>query len=99
MNLIEDSSGKEAGRLTEGDVIVSQITDTRDIAHYLAHLIGGRRDDLPAIVKKVNVLSGNAEVLVYYAPGIIGIARVASDLRVKLLEAKTQPWWKKIIPF
>ncbi len=99
VDLIEDDNGKEAGRLNNGDVIVSQITDTRDIAHYLAHLIGGRRDGLPAVVKKVAVEGEKADVLVHYAPGIIGIARVSPGMRVKLLEARTQPWWKKIIPF
>jgi hypothetical protein len=36
---------------------------------------------------------------VHYAPGIIGIARVKKDAKIRLLESKAQPWWKKIIPW
>lgn len=103
VNILEDEDGKEVDKIVEGDMVLSQITDTRDIAHYLAHLIGGRREGgmvpLPAVVKKISVLDNECEVQVHYAPGIIGIARVKKDLKVGLLESKTQPWWKKIIPW
>lgn len=103
VEVLEDKSGKEAERLAEGDVVLSQITDSRDIAHYLAHLIGGVREDgmipMPAVVRKVAVNSEESEVQLFYAPGIVGVARVKNDLRVKILETRSQPWWKKIIPW
>jgi hypothetical protein len=103
VDIPEDKDGKEVAKLVEGDMVLSQITDTRDIAHYLAHLIGGRREGgmvpLPAVVKKITVSENECEVQVHYAPGIIGIARVKNDIRIGLLESKTQPWWKKIIPW
>lgn len=103
VTLVEDKSGKEACRLAEGEVVLSQITDARDIAHYLAHLIGGMRESsmvpLPAVIKKVSVNGDEAEIQVYYAPGIVGIAHVKNDTKVKILEARSTPWWKKIIPW
>lgn len=103
VTMIEDKNGREAGKLTEGDVILTQITDGRDIAHYLAHLIGGKKEGsmvpLPAVVRKVVVNAGEAEVQVHYAPGIVGDAHVDPAMIVKLLETRTQPWWKKIIPW
>jgi len=103
VEILQDENGQEADKLSEGDMVLSRITDTRDIAHYLAHLIGGRKEGsmipLPAVVKKVSVNDSESEVQVHYAPGIIGTARVANNIKVKLLESKTQPWWKKIIPW
>lgn len=103
VSVIEDKNGTEVQRLEEGDVVLTQITDTRDIAHYLAHLIGGRKEEtlvpLPAIVKKVAASDGGLEIQLQYAPAIAGVARVAQDTSVKVLETRTQPWWKKIIPW
>jgi hypothetical protein len=98
-----DENGKEAERLSEGDVVLSRIVDKRDIAHYLTHLIGtleeGEASLLPAIIKEVSVNNEQSEVQVYYAPGIVGLARIDSKARVKVLEEKTTPWWKKIFPW
>lgn len=103
VNLVEDKNGKEVKDLAEGDTILSQIIDTRDIAHYLAHLIGGKSDGsmvpLPAIVKKISVNNEESEVQVYYSPNIIGLSHLKNDMKVKMIETKSQPWWKKIIPW
>jgi len=103
IHLVEDKSGREVTRLQEGDVVLSRITDTRDIAHYLAHLIGGVREGdmvpLPAVIRKVSVNAEGTEIQVYYAPGIVGLAQTASDSKVRIVEMKAQPWWKKIIPW
>ena len=99
----EDNNGKEANKLVEGDVVLARITDTRDIAHYLAHLIGGRKEGemipLPAVIKKISVNDCDSEAHVHFAPGIIGIARVKNDVKINIIESKAQPWWKKIIPW
>jgi len=103
VNIVEDSEGREVSKLVEGDMVLSQITDTRDIAHYLAHLIGGRREGdmipLPAVIKKIAVNDSDSEVQVHFAPGIIGVAKVKNDVKINILESKFQPWWKKIIPW
>jgi len=101
VGLIEDKNGKQASRLSEGEAVMTTITDTRDIAHYLAHLIGSRKDEyntpLPAMIKKITAKKNEYEVQVYYSPGIIGVAKVSNDFRVKLSDEKNLPWWKKII--
>jgi hypothetical protein len=103
VTLVEDKGGKEASRLADGEVVLSQITDARDIAHYLAHLIGGMREGsmipLPAVIRKIAVNTEESEIQVYYAPGIVGIAHVKNETKVRILETKNQPWWKKIIPW
>jgi hypothetical protein len=103
VKISEDPGGKEVSKLAEGDMVLSQITDTRDIAHYLAHLIGGRREGdmvpLPAVIKKISVNDSDSEVQVHFAPGIIGVAKVKNDVKINILESKSLPWWKKIIPW
>ena len=104
VDIIQDASGKDISRLGEGEVILTKISDTRDIAHYLANLIGGRREGamvpLPAVVKKVSMQSLDSfKVQVYYAPGIVGEGLIGRGTLIKIIEPKTDPWWKKIIPW
>lgn len=98
-----DENGREIGHLSEGDVIITRITDTRDIAHYLAHLVGAKKEGemvpLPTSIKKIAVSGETAEVQVYFAPHIVGVARVAPDARVKTVAHRLPSWWKKILPF
>ncbi|MBN1824577.1 MAG: hypothetical protein JW803_09700 [Endomicrobiales bacterium] len=101
--LIEDRGGKDVSKLEENDIVLSQITDERDIAHYLAHLIGGKKDGdmvpIPAVVKKIIATPADSEVQVYFAPSIIGNAKMSNDAKIKIIETREAPWWKKIIPW
>lgn len=103
VGLLEDEAGKEAPKLAEGEVVLSKITDERDIAHYLAHLIGGKSGGemipLPSSVRKVASTDGECEVQVYLAPGVAGIAKIGADKKIRVIEAGNHPWWKKIIPW
>ena len=103
VEILEDSKGKPAKKITEGDMVLSLITDERDIAHYLAHLIGGRKDGamipLPASVKKVSSKNNEFEIYLHYAPSITGIAKIKGNSILKVLETQNRPWWRKIIPF
>ncbi|MBN1621044.1 MAG: hypothetical protein JW871_00450 [Endomicrobiales bacterium] len=100
---IEDEGGKEANRLMEGEVIVSKIVDNRDIAHYLTHLIGSHRDGemipQPAVIRRITNDDIESEIQVCYAPGIMGVTRVNNKFKIKTLEDKSTPWWRKIIPW
>ncbi len=102
VKILKDSNGKPAEKITESDTVLSLITDKRDIAHYLAHLIGGRKNGvmvpLPAIVKKVYSKNSDFEIHLHYAPSIAGLAKIKSDIKLKVLETKSQLYWKKIIP-
>ena len=103
VEILEDSNGKPCGKLSEGDTVLSMITDERDIAHYLAHLIGGRKDGnmipLPAMVKKITSKNDDFEIHLHYAPSITGVAKIKIGKLLKVLETKNQPWWKKIMPW
>ncbi|MDR3281598.1 MAG: hypothetical protein LBS78_01030, partial [Endomicrobium sp.] len=41
VKIVEDPNGKPAKAIKVGDTVLSTIIDERDLAHYLAHLIGG----------------------------------------------------------
>jgi hypothetical protein len=101
--VMADDCGKPASELVEGEVILSVITDSRDIAFYLGHLIGGRHGEeavpMPAMVHKVIAHDDETEIQLYYAPGVLGVAMVSPGLKVKVIEMKTKPWWKKIMPW
>jgi hypothetical protein len=102
VKILEDPKGKSADKIMESDTVLSLITDKRDIAHYLAHLTGGRKNGimipLPAMVKKIYSKNNNLEIHLHYAPLITGLAKIKSDVKLKVLETKNQLWWKKITP-
>jgi hypothetical protein len=103
VKILKDFNGKLAEKISERDTVLSIITDKRDIAHYLAHLIGGRKNGimipLPAMVKKIYSKNNNFEIHLHYAPSITGFAKIKSGIKLKVLETKSQLWWKKITPY
>jgi len=103
VKILKDNNGKPVKKIVEGDTVLSTIIDERDLTHYIAHLIGGIEDDnmypVPAIVKKVAYKNDDFEIYLNYTPSIIGLAKVKSDTKIKVLEPKHQLWWKKILPW
>ena len=103
VKILEDVNGKVAKKISEGDTVLSTITDERDISHYLVHLIGGKENGnmipIPSTVKKVSYKNDDFEIHLHYAPSIVGLAKIKGDVKLKVLEAKTQLWWKKILPW
>jgi len=103
VELMEDDKGKPASHIIEGDTVLSLITDKRDIAHYLAHLLGGAKDGImtpmPAIIKKIVAKDRDLEVYVHYAHSITGVAKIDSFAKLKVIENAGKPWWKKIVPW
>ena len=70
-----------------GDEIQVRITDERDIADYLATLLGGKVDSIriPIYTKIIEVkeLEGdNVGVIVQFGPGIMGMFKIPSDAKV-----------------
>jgi hypothetical protein len=100
VKILEDSNGKPTEKITESDKVLSLITDKRDIAHYLAHLTGGRKNGvmvpLPAMVKKIYSENNDFEIHLHYAPSITGLAKIKGGSKLKVLETKSQLCWKKI---
>ncbi|MDR0399101.1 MAG: hypothetical protein LBH33_04820 [Endomicrobium sp.] len=103
VKILKDNNGKPVKKIVEGDTVLSTIIDERDLTHYIAHLIGGIEDGnmypVPAIVKKVAYKNDDFEIYLNYTPSIIGLAKVKSDTKIKVLEPKHQLWWKKILPW
>jgi hypothetical protein len=100
--ILEDKHGKPIKKIQEGERVLSIITDQRDIAHYLVHLIGGKENGIispiPATIQKVYYKNENFEVHLYYASSITGLAIVQKNSKLKLLDGK-QLWWEKILPW
>jgi len=103
VELMEDDKGKPASHITEGDIVLSLITDKRDIAHYLAHLLGGAKDGImtpmPAIIKKIVSKDKEIEMYIHYAHSITGVAKVNGFSKLKVLENENKSWWKKLVPW
>jgi hypothetical protein len=82
---------------------LSIITDERDLTHYIAHLIGGIKDNnlcpVPSIVKKITNKNEDCEIYLSYTNSIVGLAKIKNDIKIKVLESKHQFWWKKILPW
>jgi len=80
-------SGTEIKELEFGDEIQVRITDDRDIADYLAELIGGKVDSIrvPVFSKIIEVkeLEGDSVgVFTQFGPGIFGMFKVPADAKV-----------------
>ena len=80
-------SGTAIKDLEFGDEIQVRITDERDIAGYLADLLGAKVDDLrvPVMTKIVEVRElegGNLGVITQFGPGIVGMFRVLEDTKI-----------------
>ncbi len=80
-------SGSEIKDLEFGDEIQVRITDDRDIANYLAELIGGKVDSIrvPVFSKIIEVkeLEGDSVgVFTQFGPGIFGMFKVPADAKV-----------------
>ncbi|GHT33569.1 hypothetical protein AGMMS49592_2380 [Endomicrobiia bacterium] len=103
VKLLEDENGKSAKKIAEGDTVLSTIIDERDIAHYLVHLIGGMENGnmvpIHATVKKISYKNDDFEIHLHYAPAIVGFAKIKRDAKLKVLEAKSQSWWRRILPW
>ncbi|MDR3253636.1 MAG: hypothetical protein LBT07_01550 [Endomicrobium sp.] len=103
VKIVADSNGKYVEKIREGDTVLSMITDKRDIAHYLAHLIGGKKNSniipLPATVKKIYSNNNEFEIYIQYTPSITGFAKIENNTKIKVLEKNNKMWWNKIIPW
>lgn len=49
------------------------------------------------MVKKIHSKNNDFEIHLHYAPSITGLAKIKSGIKLKVLETKSQLWWKKII--
>ncbi|MDR0822416.1 MAG: hypothetical protein LBN20_01360 [Endomicrobium sp.] len=96
----DEENGVSAKKLSAGDAVLSLITDKRDIAHYLIHLIGSSGlNPIPAQIKDISEKNDEIEIHLQYTPSVIGYTKVHKDEKLKIVSKKHSPLWKKLIPW
>jgi len=94
--IFEDSLGKKIENLSVGDKVLAKIIDTRDIAHYIGHLIGAKKEEnmipIPTEVKSVEQIENEYIVYLKYSDLIFGIAHVGIGTTLKVLDTKDTAW-------
>jgi len=99
--LVTDTSpgSVDIERLRKNDVILVKILDSRDIAKYLSHLLGGCKGEeiipLSTIVEEMKEEGNYWTVKTRFSPGIAGEAIVEKSAKVKRLKAQRFPIEKK----
>ncbi len=93
--LIEDDGigdSIDVDKLKENDTVMTNITDSRDIAQYLSSLLVGKKRDmvipLTATVEKIRQKDNDFIVDTRFSPGIIGRARVNRKIKIKMVKDK-----------
>jgi len=102
--IFEDSAGKKVENIVKGDKVLAKIIDTRDIAHYIGHLIGAKKDrnmiPIPAEVQSVEKIDKYYIIKLKYSDLIFGVSHVESGKVLKILDTKdTTIWNTKLLPF
>ncbi len=103
-----DKKGRLARELKPGETVWAKLTDERDIAQYLAKLLGGRvrneegREELiplTAPVEEVEPGKEKVRVKVRFGPAIMGLAELSPDDRVSVITNghKLTQWWKDLL--
>lgn len=84
--IIEDPNGKSIDEIKVNDQILTLITDERDIANYLANLIGAQKDGkmipIPAIVTRLTKENEIFEIHLQYNASIKACVRVKSGTKL-----------------
>ncbi|MFA6092164.1 MAG: hypothetical protein WCU88_01255 [Elusimicrobiota bacterium] len=98
-----DGGGTPAGKIRAGDVVFTSITDSRDIAQYLAKLFGTHAGEgstpLPVPVESVENGSDGVHLRVRFSAGLCGDAVCAQDERFKIRpKGGRSPWWRRLLP-
>jgi len=100
--------GIPADGLMAGDLVYAQITDARDIARYLARLLGASSSEpanpgkIPAAsilapVEAVEKVAGkDVLVRVRLSLGVCGDVSVPKDIRLKAVRKTEASWWRKL---
>jgi hypothetical protein len=100
VSLSEDRNGKKASSLSKGDIVLAQITDSREIAKYLTRLLCSKAPNfLPVSIEEIKAEDSEIEVSLHFTPRIVGSARLKANTRVKVLKEVSNPWWRRIFPW
>ena len=101
---MEAADGIEAGAVHQGDSVYSFLIDTRDIAQYLAKLLGGKSGGnlvplLTPVEEVLNEQDGIIQFQLRLAPNIVGIAVVEPDKKIKVSMRHKEGFWRRLFGF
>ena len=97
VKLFEDEKGRKAANLSRGDIVLAQITDTREVAKYLTKLLCSKDPTyMPVSIEDKNYMNAGIEVLLHFTPRIVGYAVVSPHARVRVIREGYRPWWKRV---
>ncbi len=96
------STGVKAKDLRDGDIVLSLITDTREIGQYLARLLGGQTKDtsvpLPTPIEEIQCNEKEVRLQTRFTPGVVGRTVLNPDIQVKVVKRNRRYiWWYKIL--
>ncbi len=103
--VLEDSvEGVPSNKLQKGDLVLAKIVDKRDIAQYLSRLLGGKKQDeiipLTIPIETIEIEKekvGGVNVYTRFSAGVVGLACLSSDDKVKLVKRTRKKWFEKIL--
>ncbi len=92
-----------AHKLKKGDLVLAKIVDQRDIAQYLAHLLGGKKEEnivpLAIAVDKTEVDEKKIKVYAVFSPRVVGISILSLEDKVKIVKKEKTGLFRKILSF
>ncbi len=104
--VLQDSMSADiiiAHKLKKGDLVLAKIVDQRDIAQYLAHLLGGKKEEkiipLAIAVDKIEVDEKKVKVYTIFSPRVVGISTLSLEDRVKIVKKEKTGLFEKILSF
>lgn len=101
---LKDENGVAAVSLKESDVIWVKITDSREVAEYLAERLGGRSEGkilpLACQITSVKKAGPKVELAFKFTETIKGITEIDAGEKIKVVSrqdsGKIAGWWKKL---
>ena len=97
VELFPDIHGKKVSSLAKGDVVLAQITDTREVARYLTKLLSSKEASYLSVpIEQIIQKDAEAELYLHFTPRITGHAKIKTSSRVKVVKEGAVPWWKRL---
>lgn len=98
--LVADEGGTPLSEVREGDQLSVLLSDSRDIAHYLAKLLGALNENGPhpfeAPVETIQKERGRVRLYVRLSAGILGVAEAPEGFLVRRTPRETNRWWQRL---
>lgn len=95
------NGGISANAIKSGDEVFAVVTDNRDIAKYLTHLLGGKTKDrltpIPTMVEKIVKENGKIQLQTRFTSGILGSTVIEPEARIKIVRNGSDNWWKNFV--